>query len=149
MQLLNGSKVSTTKIIPNLSRLDIKEFYASITEETLDAAIVFAKTNINISNDDMRKIKHSRSSLLFRNTEAWKKKSECCFDVTMGRHDGAEVYKLVGIFILSHLTKPINQNNVGLYRNDGLIVLKNLNGQQTDKRRKSIIQVSKLNSKGI
>ena len=46
----------------------------------------------------------------------------------MARHDGAEVYKLVGIFILSHLTKPINQNDVGLYRDDGLIVLKNLNG---------------------
>ena len=52
-----------------------------------------------------------------------------------------EVCQLVGIFTLSHLTKLINQNDVGLYRDDGLIVVKNLNGQQTDKLRKNIFQV--------
>ena len=51
-----------------------------------------------------------------------------------------EVCQLVGIFTLSHL---INQNDVGLYRDDGLIVVKNLNGQQTDKLRKNIFQVFK------
>ena len=64
--------------------------------------------------------------MLFRNTEAWKKKSESCFDVTMGSHDGAEVCELVGILILLHLTKHINKNDVGLYRDGGLIVVKNL-----------------------
>ena len=42
----------------------------------------------------------------------------------MKSHDGVEVCELVEIFILSHLTKLINQN-VGLYRDDGLIVVKN------------------------
>ena len=54
-----------------------------------------------------------------------------------------EVCQPVGIFTLSHLTKLINQNDVGLYRDDGLIVVKNLNGQQTDKLRKNIFQVFK------
>ena len=117
--------------------MDIKDYYLSVTKETLDAAIVFAKTNINISNDDIRIIKHSRNSLQFHNTEAWQKKSESCFDVTMGSHDGAEVCELVGIFILSYLTKCINQTDVGLYRDDGLMV-KNLNGQQTDKLEKGV-----------
>ena len=54
-----------------------------------------------------------------------------------------EVCQLVGIFTLSHLTKLINQNDVGLYRDDSLIVVKNLNGQQTDKLRKNIFQVFK------
>ena len=51
--------------------------------------------------------------------------------------------KLVGIFILSYLTKLINQNDVRLYRDDGLTVVKNLNGQQIDKLRKKIIRVFK------
>ena len=54
-----------------------------------------------------------------------------------------EVCQLVGIFTLSHLTKLISQNDLGLYRDDGLIVVKNLNGQQTDKLRKNIFQVFK------
>ena len=107
----------------------------------MDAAILFAKTNI--SNDDIQIIKHSRKSLLFHNTGAWKKKSKSCFDVTMGNHDGAEVCELVGISILSHLTKLINQNDAELYRDDGLIVVKNLNSQQTDKLKKRVIQVFK------
>ena len=61
--------------------------------------------------------------------EAWKKKSESCFDVTKGSNNGAEVCELIGIFILSHLTKLINQNDAGLYRDDGLIIVKNLNDQ--------------------
>ena len=60
----------------------------------------------------------------------------------MKSHDGVEVCELVEIFILSHLTKLINQN-VGLYRDDGLIVVKNVNDQQTDELRKSINQVFK------
>ena len=59
----------------------------------------------------------------------------------MDIHDGAEVRELLGIFILSHLTKLINQLVIGLYRDDGLIVVKNLNGQQRDKLRKSVSQV--------
>ena len=105
----------------------------------MDAAILFAKTNI--SNGDIQIIKHSRKSLLFHNTGAWKKKSKSCFDV--GNHDGAEVCELVGISIFSHLTKLINQNDAGLYRDDGLIVVKNLNSQQTDKLTKRVIQVFK------
>ena len=116
--------------------MDIKDFYPSVTEKKLDGAIVFSKTNINISNDVGK-------SLLFHNTEAWKKNSESCFDVTMKSHDGVEVCELVEIVILSYLTKLINQN-VGLYKDDGLIVVKNVNDQQTDKMRKSINQVFKL-----
>ena len=43
----------------------------------------------------------------------------------MNSHDGAEVYEFAGISILSDLTKLINQNDVGLYRDNGLIVVKN------------------------
>ena len=66
----------------------------------------------------------------FLDTEVWKKKSESYFDVTIGSHDCTEVCELVGIFTLSHLRKLINQKDFELYRDDGLIVVKNLNGEE-------------------
>ena len=52
----------------------IKDFYSSITEETLDAAIAFAQTNTNVSNNDIRIIKHSRNSFLFTISKHGKRK---------------------------------------------------------------------------
>ena len=56
----------------------------------------------------------------------------------MGSFDGAEVYKLVGIYIICFLAKPINKNDCGLYREDGLLILRNVNHQQIDRMRKNI-----------
>ena len=105
---------------------------------------VFAQTNINISNYDIQTIKHSRNSLLFHNTEASKKKCGSCFDITMMSQDGVEVSELVGIFILSYLTKLIDQNDVGLARDDGLIVIKNLSGQKKIDRGKPSFKYLKM-----
>ena len=58
----------------------------------------------------------------------------------MGSFDGAEVCELVGLYILFILNKDFNKMNTGLYRDDGLILLQNCNGQQTDKARKAIIK---------
>ena len=73
-----------------------------------------------------------------------KKHTESCFDVTMGSFDGAEVCELVGIFILYFLAKLINKNDCGLYMDDGLLILRNVNGQQTDQIRKNIIKYLKI-----
>ena len=61
--------------IPNKSeckfiQLDIKEFYPSITEKSLNNAITFAENYISISKEDTRVIKHCRKSLLFHGNEA-------------------------------------------------------------------------------
>ena len=53
----------------------------------------------------------------------WIKKSNENFDVTMGAYDGAEVAEFVGLYILSKLEKIIPQENIGLYRDDGLYML--------------------------
>ena len=83
-------------------------------------------------------------SLLFFNDEAWKKKdTDSSFDVTMGSFDGAELCELIGIYIQSLLTDSIElitKENIGLYRDDGLILLRNINSQQTDRLRKRIIK---------
>ena len=61
----------------------------------------------------------------------------------MGCYDGAQVCDLVGLYILSLLADFICQNDAGLYRDDGLIVVHKLNGKQTDQIRKNIIKCFK------
>ena len=61
----------------------------------------------------------------------------------MGSFDCAEVWELVGIYILCSLAKLINKEDCGLYRDDGLIIFRNVNGQQIDRMRKSIFKIFK------
>ena len=54
----------------------------------------------------------------------------------MGSFDGAELCKLVGLFLLSGLASIIGKSNVGLYRDDGLANL----GPDTERIKKKIIK---------
>ena len=125
-------------------QFDIKEFYPSITEEILEQAISFAKSLTDIDDHKIRTIKHCRKSVLFHNSVAWKKKTKAsCFGVTINSYDGLEVCELVGTFILSGLGSIIGKKNTGLYRDDGLVVLRNMNAWGIDKIRKIIIKMFK------
>ena len=82
---------------------------------------------------------HCRKSLLFDNETAWTKKNHSSmFDVTMGSFDGAEVCELIGLFLLNNLSEKYGKNNVGLYRDDGLVLLRNASGPQSERTRKDI-----------
>ena len=61
----------------------------------------------------------------------------------MGSYDRTEIFELVGIYILSRLSTIIDKNNCGLYRDDGLLVLRNVDGQPVDRVRKNTIQIFK------
>ena len=61
----------------------------------------------------------------------------------MGSYVGAEICELVGIYILSRLSNIIDKNDCGLYRDDRLLVLRNVNGQKLDRIRKKVIQLFK------
>ena len=52
-------------------------------------------------------------------------KKDGLFNVTMGAYDCAEVYELVGTFLLDKISVKYDKNNIGLYRNNGLSVFKN------------------------
>ena len=81
---------------------------------------------------------------MFYGDEAWKKKdADTTFDVTMGSYDGAELCELIGIYIQSLLTNILSKDNMGLYRDDGLFILRKRNRQQTDRIRKKIINIFK------
>ena len=46
----------------------IEEFYPSISKELFLKAVTYAKTLVNISDEEINIIVHSRKSLLFSNT---------------------------------------------------------------------------------
>ena len=61
----------------------------------------------------------------------------------MGSFNVAEICELIGLYIQSKLETVLPKSNFGIYRDDGLALLRNLNGQETEKVRKNIIRVFK------
>ena len=61
----------------------------------------------------------------------------------MGAYDGAKVCEFVGTYMLNLLSKKYNKNDFGLYRDDGLAVLKNKSGPQSEQVKKNIQKIFK------
>ena len=61
----------------------------------------------------------------------------------MGCYDGAEVCEIVGSYILHLLHNILDKDFVGLYKDDGLTILRNLSGPEIEKKRKAIIMLFK------
>ena len=57
----------------------------------------------------------------------------------MGSCDGAGICELVGLYILNKLAKIIPKQDIGLYRDNGLSILRNSNDPKADRKRKEII----------
>ena len=100
---------------------DIENFYPSASPELFNKSIDFAKSICNISDNVLKIIINARKTLLFHLEEPWMRKNgEEYFDVLMGCHDGVEICEFVGTFILNQISLFMKeQNNVGLYRDDG------------------------------
>ena len=111
------------KHLMKLVMCDIKDFYVSIMQDLLNKALNFASEYIYISKYNINVINHGRKSLLFDGSNTWIKKQGGLFDVLIGAYDGAEVCELVGTYMLN-VFKKYNKNDLGLYRDDGLAVLK-------------------------
>ena len=83
--------------------------------------------------------KHARKSVLFNSNKPWvKRDNHTTFDVTMGSFDGAEVCELVGLYALNNLRKRFGNNNIGLYRDDGLALIEGTSLRLADKARKDL-----------
>ena len=63
----------------------------------------------------------------------WEKKTNPDFDVSMGSADGAEVSELIGLYMMIMLMKRFNKSMFGLYRDDGLMVIRG-GGPDVDKQ---------------
>ena len=122
---------------------DIKDFYPSITNDLVNKALNFASEHIYILKCDIIVIHHARKSLLLNGSHNWVKKKGDLFDVLMGVYHGAEVWELVDTYTLNLLPTKYNKNHFGLYRDDGLTVLKNESGPQSEQVKKNIQEISK------
>ena len=118
-------------------QFDIESFYPSITDSLLKKSIDFASTYVSITEQDKHIIFHSRKTFLFLDSDPWIKKNGENFDVPMGGYDSAEVSDLVGLYLLNKIEKIIPQNQVGLYRDDGLAAV-SASGPQMDRIRKEV-----------
>ena len=107
-------------------KFDIENFYPAISEDLLERALKFACRFTTTPTATIDTIKHCRKSLLFSQNNAWVKKDNPEFDVTMGSYDGAEICRLVSLYLLEKLTNIIPKESVGLYRDDGLAILPTL-----------------------
>ena len=65
------------------------------------------------------------------------------FDVAMGSYHGAEICDLVGLFMLNKIKGITSLNDIGLYRDDGLGIIKQSSGTHLDKIKKDIIKIFK------
>ena len=92
----------------------------------------------------------TRKILLFNNEIPWtKKEGNENFDVPMGCYDGAEVCEIVGSYLLNLLCEILDKEQVGLYRDDGLAVVKHISRPQIEQKRKNIIKIFKDNGLNI
>ena len=143
VQLYSSDTIAWFQSIPLKNRKSFKsfdtvDFYPSITESLLDQSMGWATQFTPITDSDIRIIKHARKSLLFNDGLPWiKRDSPNPVDVTMGSYNGAEICELVGLFILSKL-KDTFGNNIGLYRDDGLVLQDTRSGRLSDKARKDL-----------
>ena len=128
---------------------DIADFYPSIKEKLLWEGIRFAKHYISITKKDIEAIFQARKSLLYYIDKRWVKKGERNFDISMDAYDGAEVCELIGIFILPLLSKHINENHIGLYRDESLAILKNTSDPEAEKLKKKLQKLLKENDLDI
>ena len=50
-----------------------------------------------------------------------------CFDVAKCSYDRAEIYELLRIHILTRLATITKRGDCGIYRDEGLLILRNVN----------------------
>ena len=96
-----------------------------------------------------KKLNLACKSLLFDKDHVWVKKDNHEFGVTMSSYDGAELCELVGLYLLDLLTKEFGEQNIGLYRDDGLSCFENISGPDSEKIKKKLFKIFKSNGLSI
>ena len=121
---------------------DIIEFYPSISEDVLKKSLEWAKTIVDISEEEINIILQTKIAPLFFNNQCWIKKGSKAFDVSMGSWDGAEVSDIVGLYLLSQLQDV--GFDLGLYRDDGLGVT-SLTPRLAEKEKQKVCKIFQEN----
>ena len=109
-------------------KLDIADFYPSVTEHLLERSIEYAQSFATIEHKTLEAILLTHKSLLFSKDEIWVKKDNSSFDVTIGSFDGAEICEIPRLYFLDKLSNLLGKENVGLCRDDGLTAIHSCSG---------------------
>ena len=117
LNLWRSSKdvISWFKSIPNKQectfiKLDIQQYYPSISLTLLNKAIRWARRYVPIPKKDVDIIKHCRQCFVFHEGKAWQKVTNPQFDVTMGSVDSCELSELVGLYLLNGLKDILDED---------------------------------------
>ena len=115
-------------------------------------AINWAREHTELKDMEIAAILNARNTFLFKNNQSWVKKEVSeegeNFDVSMGSMDSSECSDLVGLYILAELSKFIEKDSFGLYKDNGLLAIKD-SGPNIEKIKKQIIAVFKSNDMKI
>ena len=122
-------------------QFDIQTYYPKITKKLVTKAIQYARQFTEISNQQKKIIIQSSRDILISEGKVWVKKGvDDKFSVTMGSYLGAELSELCGLYLLSLITQLVPRDQVGLYRDDGLLVTP-ARPRQADVLRKKLIEL--------
>ena len=122
-------------------KFDVDSFYPSITKELLIKVLDFTSNLTMLSVQERKVIMNARKNVLVDcDGDIWVKKTCPDFDVTMGSYDGAECCELVGIYLLNKMGSSFAKDSFGLYRDDGLMVVRG-GGPAADRARKEVIKL--------
>ena len=109
----------------------------------MNKAIEFAKAIADVPDENLSVIMQSRKTLFSEKVPWVIKERDENFDVPRGCYDGAEVCEIIGSYILNLLLNILDKDLVGLYRDDGLAIVKNLSGPEIERKKKAIIKLFK------
>ena len=76
---------------------------------------------------------YARKSLLYNDQHGLMKKEKGLFNVIMPAFDKGQVCEAVGSFLLYQLSKNYNKKDIGLYRDNGLAMSKNVCGSKAER----------------
>ena len=133
-------KLLKNKNNSNFIVYDIVNFYPSISEDLLNAALDWASNYTSISPKDRKSILQARKPLLVFGGRCWTKRDDPNFDVSMGSYDGAEICDICGLFLLAELEKLGLNGKFGSYKDDGLGVT-SASPRQTEKIKQEICKL--------
>ena len=146
-EVLKWFRNSENKSTRRWLKFDIKSFYPNITRKLLEDATKWAKKMCTFEDDEIDIVMFCRKTFLFSQNAVWVKKENPSFDVPMGSNDGAEVSELCGLYLLNLICSDqelrrlgISKADVGLYRDDGLMML-NSSRRNLDKIRQRLEQL--------
>ena len=64
-------------------------------------------------------------------------------------YDGGEICELIGTYLLYQINNVISKENVGLSRDNGLGIFRNMSGPEVERKKKDLIRIFKSNGLSI